>query len=47
MDAAYITSYDRVKPDAAVIADLHLSHYCSVRCDKTILAKAGGFALYR
>jgi hypothetical protein len=45
-DAVHISSDDGIEPNAAIVADLHITYYRSIRCDKTIFSEPGGLPFY-
>jgi hypothetical protein len=47
MDTAYISPYDGIEPDAAMITYLHFTYNSSIRRDETTIAKARRFAFNR
>jgi hypothetical protein len=45
-NAVHISSDDGIEPNAAIVADLYITYYRSIRCDKTILSEPGGLPFY-
>src|SRR5580692_522895 len=46
VDTPHVSSYHGVKPNAAVIPDLHFTNDSGIRCDETTMAKARGLPFY-
>jgi NDP-sugar pyrophosphorylase family protein len=46
-DKVYISTNDRIKPDAAIITHDHITNDCSIRGNECIVAKLGVFIFNR